>query len=192
MNDSSVADVVDGGLIKLAMGSQYYLPLPEGTRFEWDGGWPRLIIGLDNMTKDEEQALRSGETRFGLLPDGKLLRFIYSFALNGQTVIDGDCVYNATLYPSFIKPQASKILSKARYCLTVEAVETTTNTVRVLRAITLSPKVSHYLDKLVLRQIEEPISRETYYRLVNESNQRYPSTRSCIKNALVFERGGTP
>lgn len=88
-------------------------------------------------------------------------------------------------------PDLSLESDSSRLLLNIISVDSSnSNIVFGLRAITLSPRITRYFAKKISEQKKQPISFESYSKLVDELYLKYPTYKSIVKFALAFDKAG--
>ncbi len=120
----------------LSRGGQYPYPVAtrEGasTQFLMDGH-DFLQVCMPNITRTEETQIRKGRLKAGLIQDGPLILWLFQF---GDKLIF-ECPFDARLIAPGRRNLPNVTNDRQRFCFDIHLVDTATNTIRGLRAITL-------------------------------------------------------
>jgi hypothetical protein len=175
---------------KLAVG-QPLLPgksaLPTATNYNFRGGQHELLLILDALSDRETEAVRTGPCDFALLIFRGVLFLLYRF---GDTIPWSDCPYSIWLVKPEERIAPQKEGPDTRALLTIVLVDADTNTVRAIRAVTLSPDFTATLHTAIRSQLSEPISIFEYNETINQAYQQWPDTNKMLRSAIVRTKGG--
>jgi hypothetical protein len=127
-------------MISIEQGGRYPLPIrtTEGAAANFLGDHHTLQIGMRNIQRSEANAIRKGTMKVGLIVDGPLILWVFEF--KGDLIFD--CPFDARLIPKEVLrlPDVSDGLQ--RMLIDIHLVDTATNTVRGIRAVTLPPGIT--------------------------------------------------
>jgi hypothetical protein len=120
----------------------FQLPLAEGAIADFlREGSNRLLIAINDISKDEEKALRKGELRCGILVKNGAILLLWQFRdKSGKPVFTLDSPYDAR---SINDIQLYDIQnSETRINIDVHIVDLSSKLVRGLRSITMPPSLT--------------------------------------------------
>ena len=156
-----------GDLLRRIEVGRPYAPTPPGGHWpdggaflEWRRGMMELVLSLPNPTAAEVQAARVGKVRVGVAARGGdvgQLALVYAVA----GLADGDAPYSLDLVPEASRPDLSPLAPGARYLLVLVLVDAAAGgTVRAIRAVSLSHRVSESLRAAVAGERWESVAAE--------------------------------
>ncbi|HXB72399.1 MAG TPA: hypothetical protein VNY05_29445 [Candidatus Acidoferrales bacterium] len=64
------------------------------------------------------------------------------------------------------------------------------NTVRAIRAVTLSPDFTGTLHAAIRKQLSEPISTDNYEEAINQAYRQWPHAEKMLTAAIARTKGG--
>lgn len=147
----------------LSRGGQY--PYPVATRegasaqFLMDGH-DFLQVCMPDITRTEATQIRKGKLKAGLIQDGSLILWVFQFG--GELIFD--CPFDARL----IAPERLRLPDitndRQRFCFDIHLVDTATNTITGLRAMTLPPGLTVRFLAAVQDQLADKSAQDAYLR----------------------------
>lgn len=166
----------------LIVGEKYpYDHNKEGIILEYDNGFT-LHIFLPNISAAEADGFKKGKYRFALTEKEGILFFISEF--KGATTTS-DSPFHFGLYNDNRQEQLPKSIDDGEGLrLVVTAIDNVTGIVKSLRMIGLSTSFSRELIKICLRQINDPISKESYNEKIIAIQKNY-SSKDLLKFATA-------
>lgn len=172
-------------LIKFAVGDQYPMPIRNGgaaANFLTKSG-NFLQIGVPNINKSELHALKKSEIKCGLIIDQPLLLFLFSFSGFGEC----DSPFDIRLYqPDQI---ALHDITNAEQHLLIDlhVVDTATNTLKALRAITMPNELAVKFISAAQEQLLQPKNDMLYEQKLFIYYQS--DITDLISNAKMYKLG---
>jgi len=127
-------------MIRIEQGGRYPLPIQtvDGAAVNFLGDHNTLQIAMRNIQRSEANAIRKGTLRAGLIVDGPLILWVFEFV--GDLIFD--CPFDARLIPKSALRLPNITNDLQRLLVDIHLVETATNTVRAIRAVTLPPGIT--------------------------------------------------
>lgn len=141
-------------MIRIEQGGRYPLPIrtDEGAAANFLGDHNTLQIGMRNIQRSEANAIRKGTMKAGLIIDGPLILWVFEF--KGDLIFD--CPFDARLIPRAALRLPDITNDLQRMLVDIHLVETATNTVRAIRAVTLPPGITRDFLAAVQDQLADP------------------------------------
>jgi len=186
---ASVDDDADSsqGCVALAIGQRCPLDLPEGGVIQLSSGGLTLFINIPDPDDFEKKAFKSGHPlRVGLATVGRTGFLLANFGDGFMT----DLPFDAGLELPENRPQFEELTAQSRIQLLIVGVDGRTNRVFGLRLITLSPRVTAEVVKVLARQALVPVARNEHLAMVDQVYARYPNTKDLMRIALAMDKAG--
>jgi hypothetical protein len=128
----------------IAVGEIYPFKLPscEGVVSDFlRSGSNRLLIAINDISRDEEKTLRKGELRCGMLAKNGAVLLIWQFRDNrGKPLFTLESPFDARLIKDIQLYDVSN--SKTRINIDIHIVDLSTKLIRGLRSITMPPSLT--------------------------------------------------
>ncbi len=157
---------------------------PECAQYNYRGGQHELVVFFASPSPAEVEAVRAGESEFGVLVDGAPLFLLYRFGAQGAGVPWSDAPYSIHLLPEVerVLPPA-ELAPEARALLHIVLVDSLSGIVRVLRAVSLSRDVTKALHSAIREQAAAPWSPAAYDADLRAAYDRYSTTEKMVTKA---------
>lgn len=148
-------------------------PVSEAGEFLiYDAGL-ELRLFFKNPSSSEVKDIKNGVASFALSYHLDILFLSYRFG----TAPWSEAAFSYWLVPEDRRTQLENLFGKQRYLLQVVLVDADTGLIKVLRAITLTPTMSHELRRLYLEQQDsEPVDQAVYLERCNQVYQIFPKS----------------
>jgi hypothetical protein len=149
----------------IALGREVQYPYPvagrEGASAQFlMEGHDFLQVCMPGITRSEAMQIRKGRLKAGLIKDGPLILWLFQF---GEELIF-ECPFDARLIARQRLRLPEFTNDKQRYFFEVHLVDTATNTIRGLRAITLSLGLTIKFFAAVQDQLADSRTQDVYLR----------------------------
>lgn len=166
---------------------------PERIVYEFRGGGHELLLFLASPSSREIEAVRSGETEFGIILDPPVIVVLSRFSLQGKPVSTSDSPYSWWLSAEEERALPNPEPTEAeRIVLSVTLIDAATGIIKVLRALTLSPEFSRLLHQAIRDQAATPYpGNAVYAAALDRLYRRYGSPESMLAKSLVRCKGGS-
>lgn len=171
---------------ELEVGKPYpgTLPDDDAAVFEFSKLGPELRLFFSGIPDHVVQRVEDDECFLGLLRSGDIAVVPWRIG----DVMSGDAQFHVYLYPPETRP-TPEILDKAlSYIVQIILVDRTTNMVKAMRRVRLSPTMSKMFNEVIAFQHGNHIDREAYDAQVSVYQNRYPDVADAINDALIFEK----
>lgn len=147
----------------LSRGGQYPYPVAsrEGTsaQFLMDGH-DFLQVCMPDITRTEATQIRKGRLKAGLIQDGPLILWLFEFG--GELIFE--CPFDARLIAHQRLRLPDVTNDRQRFCFDIHLVDTATNTIRGLRAMTLPTGLTLRFFTAVQDQLADRRAQDAYLR----------------------------
>jgi hypothetical protein len=159
--------------------SQY----PQGVRFEYTESGPYLIFTFRNPSPKEIEAARKGKVELALHETAPVLWLLHRIEGLEQW---SDCPFSIRIYDGTGRrfDWSEPIEEGQGLGLNIVLVEASTGILLVQRLVGLSTRFSRELRSTILRQLEQPFSKEDYAAEINRIYANY-STKTLLSWATV-------
>lgn len=159
---------------------------PEGVDYNYRGGDHELRVFMRIPSSGEIETIRKGEARFALVLINGLLFFCFKF---------GDMPWSDSSFEWHLIPENERIIPPGlkpneHALLNVILIDAENGIIKVLRALTLSPKFSQRLHVEIIKQSQRAMP-ENYETLTQEIYNRYPTTEQMVDQYTIVRcKGG--
>jgi hypothetical protein len=136
-----------------------------------------------SVTPGEIQAFLNGAVSFALFTEQNLLFFLFK--------IEGFLDWSDLAFTIHLAGDETIVGGDAYLPFSLVLVEPDTKIVKGLRMLTVSPDFRSRLVELIRKQAAEPFDTLAYYRAIGRLYEQYPAASDLLKNAVIFEQGGT-
>jgi hypothetical protein len=162
---------------------------PESGQFNYRGGATELCLFYDNPTESEVSDLRSGISRFALVPYHTVIFLLYRIGENGRW---SDATYSWWRVPDPERvPPPTDLTPEARVLLHLNLVNSRDGILNAMRLVTLSPGFTRTLFSEIRRQMARGRPDDpAYERQVSQAYALWPTTRAMLSAAIARTRGG--
>jgi hypothetical protein len=174
-----------------------HLPWFDGAEYQFRFGSHRLILGDRELTAHRETAVRTAEAEFALVVEGPLI--VLGSRFGGRPWIWAS-PYNWHFAPPAERTLPPRIpLTRANFArlwasLRIMLADSTTGTLRLLRAAALHPKFTHALHAELYEQAVRPFPVKAADRALDKLTYAAESLESRIRmrsrSAAATDRGG--
>jgi hypothetical protein len=127
-------------MIRIEQGERYPLPIQaaDGAAANFLGDHNTLQIAMRGIQRSEANAIRKGTMKAGLIVDGPLILWVFEFP--GDLIFD--CPFDARLIPKEVLRLPDITNGLQRLLIDIHLVDTATNVLRGIRAVTLPPALT--------------------------------------------------
>lgn len=159
---------------------------PEGVDYNYRAGEHELRIFMRTPSEVEIADIRKGEARFALAVEGDIVFFCYQFGRGEWS----DCGFSFHLVSETerVLPEIPAT-PETRALLTVLLIDAENGILKVIRAVSLSPKFTRKLHEAVRDQAARPFP-DNYDQQIEAAYRRYTSAQLAQDRAIVRCRGG--
>lgn len=174
----------------LEVGKPYPAALPkiEGAQYNFRGGAHELLLLFPSPSHREIDAVRRRTAEFALVLHRDVIFLLYRFA-DGVPWSDAAYSFHLVKEAEREMPQAPSISTDFRALLTIILVDSATNLVCAIRALSFSPEFTRHLHEAIAFQAQHPIPAD-YDRQIREAYTLWPSTEKMLAAASVRCMGG--
>ena len=149
--------------------------------YNYSQGGHLLTVAMPNMTEREEQELRSGTAQFALTVKNGIIFLLSKF---------GEMPWMDAPFQWWLNPPASRMMPPSlspsdRILMSITAVDSVTNCIRVLRAVTPSQEFSRALIEAVRRQARSSWEGAAKHDRQIAKIYRRLTTRDLLRQATV-------
>ena len=161
--------------VKLAVGQPFPAKINGEVVFTMSNNLPTLILNWNGITSKETQAVRKGLPQFSVTKVKSVIFLLARFGLLEWMDVPYSVHLDHDLDLDDININDGEGLG-----LHIILIEARTNTVKVMRLITLDTGLSRTLIDFIKQQQNEPFDMQKYYREVNMIYSQY-STRDLLE-----------
>ena len=162
--------------------------LPEAIEYNYQAGDHTLLLSMNNLHREEIEAVREAEAEFGLYCENGIVFLLYRF---GEILPWSDSAFSWwNVAEEDRRIPAPQMNSAERILLKIILVEAANGIVKAIRVTTLSPAFTEKLHDAIREQAKDkPFSRNEF---VNRSLQIYQKLTPAdfAANAVVKTKGG--
>lgn len=159
----------------------------------WTGAEHILAIAILNISNIEQHAFDTGDAEFALHVDGPVISLLYRFGVDLPWSDSQLNVWNGGRLDreSANAIQLTRLESNHRIVLSLVLVESRTNKITGLRALTLSPLFTQAFVQALQQQINAgPVSDDAFFRHSLDLYRRFPTTAELLRVAIARTIGG--
>ena len=169
-------------ILSLTVGEIFDHGMPdESMSIVLNSGAPLLLFNF-SLSEKNIAAFQNGVSSFGLFAEKDLLFLLFK--------IEGFLDWSDLAFTIHLA-QDEKIEDNGGYLpFNLVLVESSTNIIKALRMVTVSPTFRSVVVKAIERQNNEPFNVIDYYKNIKVIYDIYPEVVSMLKNALIVEKGG--
>ena len=168
--------------LQLIVGEKFDHTMPdESMSIVLNGGVPILTFNFSVSEKDIQNFL-NGTTSFGLFTDKNILFFLFK--------IDGFMDWSDLAFTVHLAG-GEKIIDDGSYLpFSLLLIESSTNIIKGIRVVTVTPTFRSILTKILQKQNTERFDTLAYYNNINTIYESYPKGFSMLAKSLITEKGG--
>ena len=153
--------------------------------YNYSQGGHHVTVALPNMIEREEQELRSGSPQFALTVESGIIFLLSKFGEMPWM----DAPFHWWLNPPALRMTPPSVGPNERVLVAITAVDSVTNLVRVLRAVTPSHELSRALHEAIRRQARSSWKGEANYDRQLAKVYRQFTTPDLLSQAMVISNG---
>ena len=157
-----------------------------GPTYNYSDGIHELLLSFPDVSPVEVRSVQTGPAKFGLFVFERVIFFLFNFS---PAFGWSDCPYS--FWQLAPEQRSLPVFEEHMHILlSVILIDGPTNTVKALRATTLSPAFSELLSAAIVDQLAAPISKEDYLGAVARAQARWPTSEEMYAESIARCAGG--